>query len=250
MDPVAKTSFTSVTQYIASKPKDARAALNAVRRAIRKAVPKAEERISYQIPASTLNGAQVIFFAGWKGHYAIYPVNDALVAKFARELAPYERSKGTIKFPFTEPVPEKLIERIAKFRADQLVTRDGGKRGRRTPRETQLDRLRRMCATLPSVSEKLSHGAPCFFVEKGKGVFAMFADHHHEDGRLALWCPVKAGLQPLMIEEAQEIYFKPPYVGTSGWVGIVLDKIGDDALHAHLREAWDLIARTKKKPRR
>jgi glycosyltransferase involved in cell wall biosynthesis len=174
---------------------------------------------------------------------------EDLVAAFEDELAPYEVDKGTIRFPLSEPVPVKLIERIARFRADQLTTREKPKGGRRKGREAQLERVRRLCTKLPSVSEKLSHGTPTFFVEKDKGVFAMFADNHHEDGRLALWVPVPQGLQPLLIEDAPATYFKPPYVGSSGWVGIRLDQIRDDALQIHMREAWGLAAGTRKKRR-
>jgi uncharacterized protein YdhG (YjbR/CyaY superfamily) len=243
---VAKARFASVGEYIASKPKEARVALERVRRAIRKAVPAATEGLSYQMPTYTLNGVPVLYFAGWKAHYSLYPASDALVAAFTRELAPYERSKGTIRMPLSEPVPVKLIERIARFRADQLQTRER-KSGRGRGRDAQLARMRRMCATLPGVSEKLSHGTPSFFVEKDKGVFAMFADHHHEDGRLAVWLPVPDGLQPLLIEDAPATYFKPPYVGSSGWVGIELDQIRDDALRIHIREAWALVAGKRKK---
>ena len=224
--------------------------LERVRGAIRKAVPAAEEGLSYQMPVYTLNGVPVLYFAGWKAHYSLYPASDALVAAFKSELAPFERSKGTIRFPLAEPVPVTLIERIARFRAEQLTTRERRKGGRRNGREAQLARVRRICATLPSVSEKLSHGTPTFFVERDKGVFAMFADNHHEDGHLALWVPVREGLQPLLIEDAPATYFKPPYVGSSGWVGVELDQIRDDALQIHVREAWELVARKRKKGRR
>lgn len=246
---MAKTRFASVREYIASKPKQTRAALERVRRAIRKAVPAAEEGLSYQIPVYMLNDVPVLYFAAWKEHYSLYPASDALVAAFTRELAPYGRSKGTIRMPLSEPVPEKLIERIARFRAEQLRTREKGKRGRKQGREAQLERVRRIAATLPSVSEKLSHGTPTFFVDKDKGVFAMFADNHHEDGHLALWVPVPDGLQPLLIEDAPATYFKPPYVGSSGWVGIELNQISDDALQIHMREAWDLVGGKRKKRR-
>jgi uncharacterized protein YdhG (YjbR/CyaY superfamily) len=246
---VAKTRAASVSDYIAAKPKETRVALERVRRAIRKAVPAAKEGLSYQIPTYTLNGVPVLYFAGWKAHYSLYPASDALVAAFKRELSSYKRSKGTIRLPLDEPVPVTLIERIAKFRAKQITARDAGKRGRTKGREAQLQRVRRMAAKLPSVSEKLSHGTPTFFVEKDKGVFAMFADNHHEDGHLALWVPVPDGLQPLLIEDAPKTYFKPPYVGSSGWVGIELDQIPDDALQIHMREAWQLVARKRKTPR-
>ena len=72
----------------------------------------------------------------------------------------------------------------------------------------------------------------------------------YEDGRLAVWLPVREGLQPLLIEDAPGMYFKPPYVGASGWVGIFLDQIRDDALLIHLRQAWELMARRTKMKRR
>ena len=109
--------------------------------------------------------------------------------------------------------------------------------------------MRRFCAALPNVTEKLSHGTPAFFVEKDKGVFAMFSDNHHQDGHLAVWLPVPEGLQTALIEEEPAMYFKPPYVGSSGWVGIELARVRDDALEIHLREAWQLVARKVKKSR-
>src|SRR6266852_6244144 len=207
----SRKRVASVREYVASKPKESRASLEAVRRAILKALPNAQEGLAYQMPAYTLNGVGVLYFAGWKSHYSLYPASDALVEAFAKELAPYERSKGTLKFPLSEPVPVNLIERIAKFRAKQLTTRDKGKGARKKGRETQLERVRRICATMPSVSEKLSHGAPTFFVSKDKGVFTMFADNHHEDGHLAVWLPATAGLQSALIADAPATYFKPPY---------------------------------------
>ena len=163
-------------------------------------------------------------------------------------LEPYEISKGTIRFPLTEPVPLKLIESIAKFRADHLKAREKGRRGKNS-RDVQLERIRRICATMPSVSEKLSHGAPTFFVEKDKGVFTMFVDNHHEDGHRAVWLPAPAGLQSALIGDAPATYFKPPYVGSSGWIGIELDQIRDEALEIHVREAWEVAAGKKKNSR-
>src|SRR6185436_11303162 len=129
--------FGSVKEYIASKPAGVRVVLERVRRAIRKGVPAAEEGLSYQIPVYKLNGVAVLYFAGWKAHYSLYPASDALVAAFARELAPYKRSKGTIRLPLSEPVPVRLIERIARFRARQLTARGQGK-GARSGRAAQL----------------------------------------------------------------------------------------------------------------
>jgi uncharacterized protein YdhG (YjbR/CyaY superfamily) len=115
---MAKNDFNSVDDYIASQPGTVQVVLERVRSTIRKAVPKAEEVISYNIPAYKLRGRPVLYLAGWKRHYSLYPCTGHLVAAFKEELAPYEvNNKGTIRFPLSEPVPVKLIERIAKFRA-------------------------------------------------------------------------------------------------------------------------------------
>jgi uncharacterized protein YdhG (YjbR/CyaY superfamily) len=125
---MAKTDFKSVDEYIATHPKDIQAILQRVRSAIRTALPGAEEVISYQIPTYKLHGGYVVYFAGWKQHYSLYPANGHLVAAFKHDLAPYKVSKGTIRFPLSQPVPVKLIERIAKFLAKQAAERARAKR--------------------------------------------------------------------------------------------------------------------------
>jgi uncharacterized protein YdhG (YjbR/CyaY superfamily) len=121
---MSETNFSSIDDYIASQPEPAQSVLKRVRRAIRDAVPAgAAEGISYKIPTYKLDGDAVLYFAGWKRHYSIYPATAGLVAKFKEELAPYQISKGTIRFPFSEPVPVKLIGRIAKFRAREIADR-------------------------------------------------------------------------------------------------------------------------------
>lgn len=120
---MAKTDFKSVTEYIATHPKAVQTVLKRVRSIIRKALPDAEEVISYQIPAYKMSGGTVLYFAGWKQHYSLYPAGDRLVAAFRDEIAPYKVSKGTIRFPLAQPVPVKLIERIAKFRAKETAAR-------------------------------------------------------------------------------------------------------------------------------
>lgn len=124
---MAKTDFKTVDEYIASRPEAVRGVLERVRSTIRKAVPGAEEVISYQIPAYKLEGALVIYFAGWKQHYSLYPAIGGVVPAFADELAGYEVSKGTIRFPLSQPVPVKLIARIAKFRAKAVLVQTKAK---------------------------------------------------------------------------------------------------------------------------
>ncbi len=114
----------SVDEYIASQPETIQGVLQRVRSTIRKAVPEAQEVISYKIPTYKLPGGTVLYFAGWKQHYSLYPANGRVVAAFKDELAPYEISKGTIRFPLSQPVPVSLIERIAKFRANEVAERE------------------------------------------------------------------------------------------------------------------------------
>jgi uncharacterized protein YdhG (YjbR/CyaY superfamily) len=243
---MAKTDFQSIPEYIASKPRPVQALLKRVRSAIRKAIPGAKEGIAYQIPTYKLNDMQVIYFAGWKEHYSLYPIGEAIVAEFKDELSGCKISKGTLRFSLSEPVPADLIERIVRFRVAQLEKRDKA-RGRGKGRESQLERVRRLCATMPSVFEKPSHGAPTFFVEKDKGVFAMFMDNHHYDGEIAVWLAAPPGLQAALIDEGPDTYFKPPYVGASGWIGVRLDRVTDPVLKIHIRKSWELSMPKKKK---
>jgi hypothetical protein len=106
-------------------------------------------------------------------------------------------------------------------------------------RGQQLARVRKICRSLPGTIEKLSHGEPTFFTPER--VFAMFADNHHGDGHVAVWVPAAPGVQAAWIEEAPATYFRPPYVGVAGWVGVELSKIDDAQLGALLREAFSLI---------
>jgi uncharacterized protein YdhG (YjbR/CyaY superfamily) len=115
------TAPDNVAAYIAGFPRPVQTVLKRVRSIIRKAVPGAEEVISYRIPAFKVDGRTVLYFAAWKEHYSVYPSNARLVAAFKNKLSRYELSKGTIRFPLSEPVPVKLLEGIAKFRAKEVA---------------------------------------------------------------------------------------------------------------------------------
>ena len=121
---MAKTNFKSVDEYIASQPEASRGTLARVRNIIREAVPGAEEVISYKIPTYKLHGGPVLYFAGWKRHYSLYPASGRVVAAFKDELASYQVNKGTIRLPLSQPVPVKLIAGIAKFRAKEVAERE------------------------------------------------------------------------------------------------------------------------------
>ena len=118
---MAKTDYQSVDAYIGAQPEAVQRVLRRVRAAILAALPRAEEVISYQIPAYKQDGGTVIFFAGWKQHYSLYPVSEHLVTALGKEVARYTVSKGTMRLPLDEPVPAKLIARIAKLRRREVA---------------------------------------------------------------------------------------------------------------------------------
>src|ERR1700689_848296 len=103
--------------YIDPQPPAAREPLHRVRAAIRKAVPAADESISYNTPTWKLHGERLLYCAAWKHHYSLYPATKRLLEAFRDDLAPYEINKSTIRFPLDQPVPAQIIARITKFRA-------------------------------------------------------------------------------------------------------------------------------------
>lgn len=112
-----KQTFSSVDGYVAAQAPEHRTAIAAVRTAIRKALPSATETILYDMPTYKIGGVRILHFAAWKKHYALYAASAGVVAALKDELKPYSIEKGTIRFPWTQPVPAKLIEKIAKLKA-------------------------------------------------------------------------------------------------------------------------------------
>lgn len=108
--------------------------------------------------------------------------------------------------------------------------------------ESPLARVRRLCLELPGTAEKTAWGAPTFRVGKAQKMFATFADDHHGDGRIALWCHAPKGKQETLVAAEPERFFAPPYLGPRGWIGLVLTRHSDAELRRHLREAWRLVA--------
>jgi hypothetical protein len=104
-----------------------------------------------------------------------------------------------------------------------------------------LERIRRICLALPETTERPSHGAPTFFA--GAKTFVMFMDHHHDDGRLAIWCAATPDVQGMLVKAAPERFFVPPYVGHRGWLGVRLDREVDwREIEALVEDAYRLVA--------
>jgi hypothetical protein len=110
--------------------------------------------------------------------------------------------------------------------------------------EDPLERLRRLCMALPEVTERLSHGEPTWFI-RGKKTFANSANHHHDD-RVAFWCAAPDGAQETLVALHPDRFFRPPYVGHRGWLGVYLDVPVDwDQIADIVTDAYRMVAPKK-----
>lgn len=113
------------------------------------------------------------------------------------------------------------------------------------PRNSVVERLRKICLALPEANERLSHGEPTWFAGKGK-VFAMLDDHHHGAKHISVWLPQPPGVQQMLVDADSDRFFRPPYVGPNGWVGVTLDRGPDWSMIAELvRDAYVHVATRK-----
>lgn len=109
--PGPKKKFTTIDEYVKTFPREVQRVLQRLRQTIRKAVPGAEETISYQIPSFKLNGRYLVYFAGWQSHVSLYPIPRSNAA-LKKEIARYQKGKGTLQFPFNKPVPYDLVKKV------------------------------------------------------------------------------------------------------------------------------------------
>jgi uncharacterized protein YdhG (YjbR/CyaY superfamily) len=152
---VAKTSYGSVDEVLATQTGEMRGVLERVRQVLRKALPDAEETISYQIPAYRIGGRAIVYFAGWKAHYSIYPATAQVLGGVGDALARYEVSKGTIRFPLEGRVPTALIARIARLRAREEAERVRASAGQaKAPGPTRGPSRAARPRTAPSTSRR------------------------------------------------------------------------------------------------
>lgn len=120
------TSFSSVDEYIATFPEKTQKILEELRLTIKAAAPQAEEKISYNIPAFTLDGKYLIYFAGWKNHISIYPIPTGSES-FNKKVSEFAAGKGTLKFPIDRPLPLGLITEMVEFRIAENLAKSAAK---------------------------------------------------------------------------------------------------------------------------
>ena len=121
-----RTAAKNTDEYIAAFPENVQETLNKIRSTIKKAAPKAEEKISYGIPSFHLDGAYLVYFAGYKNHVSVYPAPRG-AEEFKKVLDPYKGGKGTVQFPLSEPIPYPLITKIVKFLIKRNASRASAK---------------------------------------------------------------------------------------------------------------------------
>jgi uncharacterized protein YdhG (YjbR/CyaY superfamily) len=114
-----KRTPKTIDEYLASVNVQHRDALQKIRQTIHVVAPKAEECMSYGIPAFRLNGRSLVYFGGWANHCAFYPGSSATLKKFRNELRDFQASKGTIRFSSRKPLPAALVEKLVKARIEE-----------------------------------------------------------------------------------------------------------------------------------
>jgi len=113
-----RSTANSIDEYIAEFPPESQRALEELRALIKVGAPDATETISYAIPTFDLNGHHLVHFAGYERHIGFYPTGSGVEA-FKEELEPYKSGKGSVQFPFGQPLPTGLIRRIVEFRVEE-----------------------------------------------------------------------------------------------------------------------------------
>jgi len=122
-----ETAHAQIASYLSALSPEARTALQKLRAVVRSAAPDAVESFSYRIPGFRLAGRPLVWCAAWRHHASLYPITPALLRAHRIDVEGYDTSKGTIRFPLGAPIPSRLVKRLVKARAAELL------RGR-TPR--------------------------------------------------------------------------------------------------------------------
>jgi uncharacterized protein YdhG (YjbR/CyaY superfamily) len=118
-----RSGTTAIDEYLAGLPDDTRAALERLRKIIHAVAPRAEECISYGLPAFRLDGKPLVAFGASRNHCALYPMSGAAVGAHESELKDYSTSKGTVRFQPDKPLPAALVRKLVKYRMAENAAR-------------------------------------------------------------------------------------------------------------------------------
>ena len=116
----SKKQLKTIDEYITAFPKEVQDILEKIRSTIRESAPKAEEAISYGIPAFRLNGRGLVYFGAWKNHIGFYPTPSSIEA-FKKELAPFKLEKGSVQFSLDKPISYDLVKKIVRYRVTEIL---------------------------------------------------------------------------------------------------------------------------------
>jgi uncharacterized protein YdhG (YjbR/CyaY superfamily) len=135
---MARVNVATVDAYIEQQPQQVRPALRRIRQAVRKAIPGAQEGISYGMPTYKQDGKAVLYFAGWARHCSIYPATAAVKAAIGRLEPPFEFERGTLRLPLAAGIPEELVARVAAVRSRETAARQRRAAGSPTPTKKRV----------------------------------------------------------------------------------------------------------------
>jgi uncharacterized protein YdhG (YjbR/CyaY superfamily) len=155
---MARPGYATIDAYLAAQSPPARAVLRRLRAILKKALPGASEGISYQIPIFKLDGVMVLYFAGFSGHYSIYPATPGVIAALGEGAAAHLHSKATLRFSYQDPVPARLITRFAKLRAAEAAERRASRAAKKAPAKKQTAARKRAKKSAPAPRGRASGG--------------------------------------------------------------------------------------------
>lgn len=227
-----------VGEYIARFEPAIQRLLRAARTLVKAVAPDAEEKAYRGWPIRIRTDRGLVAIAGFADHVN---VNFGRGASLDDPMGLLEGTGASIRHVKIRSVADARSVDLRRLVQQELS--GGPKPTISTPgRERVLARVRKLCLGLPDVTEKLSHGAPSFFV-RDKRLFAQVWTYHHSDGRFAMWCAAPTGAQSALVKADAERFFVPPYVGHRGWLGVRLDrKIDWTELAEILRDAHHEVA--------
>jgi uncharacterized protein YdhG (YjbR/CyaY superfamily) len=221
-------SAQEIDNYLDGLEEPKRTTLTRLRQTILEILPEADQGLSYGVPAFKVGGKTIAGFAAFRNHLSYLPHSGSVFPQVSDELQGYSTSSGALRFGVDEPLPVSLVKKLIAVRLRQaLPAEDQHPAPADTSNLVAADlagRVGAICLALPEVHERLSHGAPTWFI-RGKSAFVTLWAHGHHDHEFPhLWCAAPPHAQQELVAAEPSRFFRPPYVGGRGWIGVRLDR--------------------------